>query len=81
MALKKPIVQFDLKEGKASALEASLYVKHHDIQDFADKIEFLLNNPEKRKEMGEYGYNRVVKELSWDHEEQNLISFYQRVFA
>jgi len=36
MALKKPIVQFDLKEGRASALDAALYVKHHDIRDFAD---------------------------------------------
>src|SRR5205823_7212122 len=60
MALKKPIVQFDLKEGKFSAKKASLYAK--DVKDFAEKINELLDNEELRKQMGEFGYNRVVNE-------------------
>jgi glycosyltransferase involved in cell wall biosynthesis len=77
MALKKPIVQFDLKEGRFSAAEASLYAK--DIDDFADKIESLLDDSELRETMGEFGYQRVVNELSWDHESEKLVKFYQRV--
>lgn len=79
MALKKPIVQFDLKEGKASALKASLYAKHYDTKDFADKIIWLVENEEARKEMGEYGYSRVVNKLSWDHEREVLLNFYREV--
>jgi len=79
MALKKPIVQFDLKEGKFSALEASLYAK--DVKDFADKINILLDNEGCRKQMGEFGYNRVVNELSWEHESKKLIEFYKKVLA
>lgn len=79
MALKKAIVQFDLKEGKASALKASLYAKHFDIEDFANKIIWLLEHEETRREMGEYGYTRVVKELSWNHESKRLIDFYGKV--
>lgn len=79
MALKKPIVQFDLKEGKVSAQEASLYATNNDTVDFGNKIMWLLDNCEERKRMGEYGYSRVLNELSWDHEKDKLISVYKQV--
>jgi glycosyltransferase involved in cell wall biosynthesis len=79
MALKKPIVQFDLKEGKVSAQEASLYAVNDDTKDFADKIMFLLDNPEERKRMGDFGYARVINELSWDHEKDKLLGVYKKV--
>ena len=78
MALKKPIIQFDLKEGRFSAKEASLYA--NDITDFASKIEILLDDEELRIKMGNYGYDRVIRELSWDHESEKLVKFYERVF-
>lgn len=79
MALKKPIVQYDLKEGRFSAKEASLYA--NDIIDFAEKIMYLLDNESERERMSEFGYNRVVNELSWDYESRNLISFYEKVLT
>jgi glycosyltransferase involved in cell wall biosynthesis len=81
MALKKPIVQYDLKEGKISAQEASLYAKNTSPEDFADKIIWLLDNDKLRNTMGNYGYDRVVNELSWDYESKKLIKFYKRVFG
>ena len=77
MALKKPIVQFDLKEGRFSAQNASLYAT--DVEDFARNIIKLIDDESLRSEMGLYGYNRVVKELSWEHESKKLIAFYQKV--
>jgi glycosyltransferase involved in cell wall biosynthesis len=79
MALKKPIVQYTLKEGKFSAKEASLYAKNTNPIDFAEKIMFLLENPEKRIEMGEFGYNRVLNELSWEFEQEKLLSHYRKI--
>lgn len=81
MALKKPIVQYDLKEGRFSAKEASLYAKNTEPVDFAEKICELLDNPEKRKQMADYGYKRVVDELSWDYESKKLVDFYKKIFA
>jgi glycosyltransferase involved in cell wall biosynthesis len=81
MALKKPIVQFDLKEGRASALDASLYVKHNDVNDFAKKLCRLLDDEDLRTKMGDFGYNRVLNELSWEYEEKKLISFYQQILT
>jgi len=80
MALRKPIIQYDLKEGRFSAQEASLYARCGDTMDFAVKIIQLIDNPELRIKMAEYGYNRVIKELSWDYESVKLTSFYDRIF-
>lgn len=77
MALKKPIVQYDLKEGRVSAQKASLYAENTSPKNFAEKILWLFDNPDVRIEMGEYGYNRVINELSWDFESKKLIAFYQ----
>ncbi|NLD48633.1 MAG: glycosyltransferase family 4 protein [Clostridiaceae bacterium] len=80
MALGKPIVQFDLKEGRFSAKDASLYAKPNDAIDLAEKIVYLLENKELRDKMGMYGRERIEKELNWDIEKKNLINAYNRVF-
>jgi glycosyltransferase involved in cell wall biosynthesis len=81
MALKKPIVQYDLKEGRFSAADASLYACNTSTADFADKIIWLLDHPEDRIMRGEYGYHKVINELSWDYESRKLVSFFSKVFT
>ena len=81
MALAKPIVQFDLTEGRYSAQKASLYAKNNDAVDMAKKIIELLNDPDKRKRMGEYGRNRVINELSWEHTSKALLEGYEKFYT
>jgi glycosyltransferase involved in cell wall biosynthesis len=82
MALGKPIVQFDLKEGRFSAQEASLYADNQNqVEDFAAKLLWLLNHPDERNRMGEYGRRRVEKELAWEYSAQNLLAAYERAFS
>ncbi len=80
MALAKPIVQFDMDEGRFSAQEASLYAKPNDAMDMAQKILELLEDPEKRREMGAFGYDRVKNQLEWKYEKENLYRAYRKVF-
>jgi glycosyltransferase involved in cell wall biosynthesis len=80
MALGKPIVQFDLAEGRVSAQSASLYARNTDTADFGDKILELIDDPARCREMGLYGRQRVSDELSWEHEEPKLIAAYKSVF-
>jgi glycosyltransferase involved in cell wall biosynthesis len=80
MALGKPIVQFDLAEGRVSAQSASLYARKTDTADFGDKILELIDDPNRRREMGMYGRQRVLDELSWEHEEPKLIAAYEALF-
>lgn len=81
MALGKPIVQFDLKEGRVTAREASLYAKPNDPVDMADKILYLLDNEKLRTEMGKLGRERIEKELNWEVEKEKLIEAYRKVFS
>jgi len=39
----------------------------------------LLENPEKAAEMGRFGRERVVNELSWDYEKPKLIGAYKKL--
>ena len=79
MALGKPIVQFDLAEGRFSARDASLYARKNDPEDMARKIVRLLDDPERRASMGAYGRARVVNELEWRFEVPKLLAAYERL--
>jgi glycosyltransferase involved in cell wall biosynthesis len=80
MALGKPIVQFDAREGRFSAQEASLYAaKDEGVADFAAKIIWLLDRPEERKKMGEFGKKRIEEELAWEYSVPQLLAAYREV--
>jgi glycosyltransferase involved in cell wall biosynthesis len=81
MALGKPIVQFDLTEGRFSARDASLYARRNDDIDLAEKIVALLDDPQARRRMGEYGRHRVLHELEWKYEAPKLLAAYDAAFG
>ena len=47
--------------------------------DFGDKIIELLDDPDRRAHMGQFGHERVVGSLSWDHERVRLLRVYREV--
>jgi glycosyltransferase involved in cell wall biosynthesis len=81
MALAKPIVQFELTEGRFSARDASLYARPNDAEDFAKKIVTLLDHPELRERMGRFGRQRVERQLKWEFEVPKLLAAYATLFA
>ncbi|MHB8814030.1 MAG: glycosyltransferase family 4 protein [Steroidobacteraceae bacterium] len=81
MALAKPIVQFELTEGRFSARDASLYARPNDPEDFARKIVTLLDHPELREQMGRFGRQRVERRLEWEYEVPKLLAAYDALFA
>src|SRR5579859_2134547 len=80
MALGKPIVQFDLAEGRYSAQGASLYAVRNDPLDMGTRIVELLEDPERRKSMGELGRRRVMEDLEWRHEVPKLLAAYDALW-
>ena len=81
MTLEKPVVQFDLTEGRASAGEASLYARANDPVDFAAQIAWLMDHPDAARTMGKAGRARVLERLSWAHSVPHLLAAYDRIFA
>lgn len=76
MALGKPIVQFDLTEGRFTAESASLYARANDAVDLAEKIVHLVDNPELRAQMGAFARKRVENALQWKYEAPKLLAAY-----
>jgi glycosyltransferase involved in cell wall biosynthesis len=81
MALGKPVVQFDLTEGRVSAGDASLYARPNDVADLAQKIVSLLGDEQRRIQMGAIGRHRVENALSWQHEAPRLLAAYDNLLG
>lgn len=81
MALGKPVVQFEMTEGRFSAQEASLYAEPNNPESLIQNILALLDDPEKRKRMGEFGRERVKNELQWKYEAPKLLGAYEQLFT
>jgi glycosyltransferase involved in cell wall biosynthesis len=80
MALGKPMVQFDLAEGRFSAQQASLYARRNDAFDLAIKITELLDDPARRAAMGAFGRRRIENELEWRYEAPKLLAAYDALW-
>ncbi|MBD2840645.1 glycosyltransferase family 4 protein [Erythrobacter sp. KMU-140] len=81
MSFEKPLVQFDVTEGRFSAQDASLYAKPNDPVDLASKIVELIDDPERRKQMGSFGRSRVLEKLSWQHQIDPLVAAYRQALS
>lgn len=80
MALGKPAVAFDLAEMRLSAQDAILYATPNLVEDFADKIETLLNDEELRSKLGTIGRKRIEEELNWECNKTNILLAYEVLF-
>jgi glycosyltransferase involved in cell wall biosynthesis len=78
MAVAKPMVQFDLHEGRVSAGDSSLYAVRNDATSFASCIVALIDDPQARARMGQIGQQRLVTTLSWDFQVPELLAAYKR---
>ncbi len=80
MAMGKPVVAFDLAETRFSAQEGAIYARPNDVEDFAHKIEVLLENKALRLTIGAIGRKRIEEELSWEHSSRDLMQAYEMLF-
>ncbi len=76
MAYARPVVLFDLTEGRRSAGEAALYARPNDPVDFAEQILKLLESEPLRRQLGEIGRQRIEEKLNWEIEKQALLAAY-----
>ena len=77
MAFGKAQVMFDLKEGRASAGDAAVYVARNCPIELGDAIADLLDQPALRQEMGECGERRLREALNWERSVVQLRKAYR----
>jgi glycosyltransferase involved in cell wall biosynthesis len=76
MAFSKPQVMFDLKEGRASAENAAVYVGENSAAKLAEALAGLLDDPGARQQMGALGAQRIQKTLNWERSVEQLLQAY-----
>lgn len=81
MAMSRPVVSFELVEARVSAADAAVYAPANDERAFARAVDELLDDPERRSRMGQFGRARVEADLSWETSQRNLIEFYDDLFS
>ena len=80
MMLEKAVIAFDLPETRVSGGDAVVYVSGDSADALAATIMDLASDEQRRKSLGQKGYERVANNLAWHHQSPYLISVYQQLF-
>jgi glycosyltransferase involved in cell wall biosynthesis len=81
MAFELPVVAFDLRETRISAGEAAVYVTPNDVDEYAKAIVELMDDEERRAQLGKTGRVRVEQELAWGHQQRAYLDVYRRLLS
>jgi len=79
MAFELPVVAFDLRETRVSAGDAAVYVTPNDVHEYARAIVALMDDEDRRAQMGKWGRARVERELAWSHQRRAYLGVYRRL--
>jgi glycosyltransferase involved in cell wall biosynthesis len=83
MACGKPVIASNLPGVRSvvSDGEDGLLVRPGDVEDLAKKIQMLLDDPQRRREMGERGRDKVEEKYAWPKIIPRLVRVYEEVLA
>jgi glycosyltransferase involved in cell wall biosynthesis len=83
LVLGKPVVAFETEDVKLALVdgETGLIVPNGDVEQLAEKIVYLLRNPEVGARLGEAGQRLVSERFDFGVLAQRLEEFYQRVLG
>ncbi|GAA1613146.1 glycosyltransferase family 4 protein [Actinoplanes couchii] len=76
-----PVVAADLTETRATLGDAGAYVPSGTPEEFAEAIDALLDDPDRRMRMSKLGRERFLSLLSWEHQAGPYAAVFQRLLA
>ncbi|HML09658.1 MAG TPA: glycosyltransferase, partial [Stellaceae bacterium] len=76
-----PIVVGELTEARVSADAAALYVEPGSAPAMAEGIAALLDDPQRRREMGGFGQQRLRNALAFEYSVPHLLAAYDAAWA
>jgi glycosyltransferase involved in cell wall biosynthesis len=76
-----PVVSVDLLETRRSAGEAAVYVPTGTPEEFAEAIDALLDDADRREHMRAVALQRFSGMLSWEHQASTYAALWNRLLA
>jgi len=77
MACSLPIIMSDFYYRQKIFGKCALFAKPYDPEDIAEKVFYLLDNPDIMKNMGKEGRKLVADKYSWEMESKKLLDIYK----
>jgi glycosyltransferase involved in cell wall biosynthesis len=59
--------------------KAGLIYKNDSPTDFAEKLQYLLENKNLWEEFGEKGYQSILTEFNWDNTSKPIVKLYHSI--
>ncbi len=81
LAFGVPVVAFDLDETRRTVGEAGVHATGNDPARMGALVDELLDDPVRRKAMGEHGKAAINGGLSWDHQSVRYVRVFDRLLA
>ena len=81
MACSLPIVMSNFSYWQKVFGECALFANPYDVEDIAEKVLHLLDNPDKGKELGKKGRQLIEEKYSWEAEQRKLLDIYEEELA
>jgi glycosyltransferase involved in cell wall biosynthesis len=79
MAFGVPVVAFDVGETKVMSEGAAVLVPPGDLETYGRELIALLDDSERRAQLGEVGRARVRSELAWEHQSAVYLELMRRL--
>lgn len=80
LALGIPTAMYDLEEGRVAAGEAARVATEHSPEGLASVIMELIDDPEARRHMSDWGRAHAAENFSWEKEKHALLEAYETLF-
>ncbi len=79
MACSLPVIMSDFEFWREVFDDCAVFCDSENPADIAEKINAILSNPGKSKELANRGRERVLGEYNWENESKKLVQLYQEL--
>jgi glycosyltransferase involved in cell wall biosynthesis len=80
MACSLPMVMSNFPYWEQIFGECALFADPYSPKEIADKIMYLVDNPDKARQLADKGRQLVVDEYNWENESKKLLELYEGLF-
>lgn len=79
MACSLPVVMSNFPYWQEIFRDCALFVDSYNSKDIAEKVLYLLDNPNEAKELGKKGRKLIEEKYSWEIESKKLLEMYENM--